>query len=373
MGASFYERKSLIEFMTTTQQSLFEILDCFPSTPILLVGDIILDHYIWGKVNRISPEAPVVVVNVTKESKRPGGAGNVASNLAALGARVILCGVVGDDSAGREVVSSLENQGIDVHGVLLDRTRTTTVKTRIIAHAQQIVRVDREETNPLLQTYGEGVAAALHSNFEKVKGIIVSDYGKGTVCKPIFDRIGAGYANGILGYGKIPVLVDPKAPNFSLYSRVTVIKPNRSEAEDASGMAIPDRTSAIRAGEILLSKWKSEMVLITLGEEGMVLVSGLQTQPVHHGKPDSENERSIEIETMAREVYDVSGAGDTVSAVFTLVLAVKASPRQAAVLANYAAGIVVGEVGTVAVNREELRSAIERDEGSSPLGGKLPV
>lgn len=327
------------------------LLDCierFRDTPVLVMGDLILDHYVWGKVNRISPEAPVVVVQVTEESKRAGGAGNVAANLLSLGARVSVCGIVGDDDNGRLMVDTLKSQGADINSIMVDRSRPTTVKTRVIAHAQQVVRVDREVVSPISETYSEGLAASVQSRLNTLKGVIISDYGKGTITRSIFDRLQKGESKTQLGLGKVPLLVDPKAPNFSMYVGSTVIKPNRREAEEASGLAITDRASAIRAGNELLKKWNCEMVLITLGEDGMILVSADKSS----GKP-------IEIDTVAREVYDVSGAGDTVSAVFTLALASGATPEQAARLSNYAAGIVVREVGTVAVSRDELCEVVK--------------
>lgn len=329
---------------------LLSIIKQFKDVPIVVAGDLILDHYIWGKVDRISPEAPVVVVKVTEESKRPGGAGNVANNLVSLGAKVAICGVVGDDENGRALLSMFGDAGVDTEGILVDRTRPTSVKTRVIAHAQQVVRVDREETHVLSPAYAEGVSGVLRSKFREAKGIIISDYGKGTMCAPVFDCIRSGYEQGFLGFGKVPVLIDPKMRNFSLYSRATVIKPNRSEAQEASSIPIANRQQAIEAAKVLLQKWNCEMVLITLGEEGMALVSTAGGKEVE----------AIESDTLAREVYDVSGAGDTVSAVFLLALAVNASLRDAAWLANIAAGIVVREIGTVAVSHEELGSEVER-------------
>ena len=326
---------------------LLTIIDRFKGARVMVYGDLILDHYIWGKVNRISPEAPVVVVEVTEESKRPGGAGNVANNLAALGARPVICGVVGDDEWGRSLLTLLEYMQADIDGVMVDRSRPTTVKTRVIASAQQVVRVDREIAQPLSPTYSEGLAASFEAKIGDCQGIIVSDYAKGTIGKYLFDRVEGLHQRGMIGWGSKPLLIDPKAPNYPLYKRATVIKPNRKEAEEATHTKITDRASAMKAGEQLLTLWDSDMVLITLGEHGMVLASRLSGQ-----------EHEVEIDTVARDVFDVSGAGDTVSAVFSLALSVGATPRQAAQLANHAAGIVVGEVGTVAVSAAELRDAV---------------
>lgn len=331
--------------------ALINLIDRFAGTPLVVVGDLIVDHYVWGKVDRISPEAPVVVVNVTEENRRLGGAGNVARNLVTLGAAVTVCGVVGDDDAGRALISMIDELGANSSSVLVDRSRTTTVKTRVIAHSQQVVRVDREVISPLAETYGHALAAAVQSTFESTKGIIVSDYAKGTIGPQLFDRFGEGVQKGLLGLGKVPVLVDPKAPHFELYRNASIIKPNRREAEQAAGTSIRDRASGVRAAQSLLNRWQCEMVLVTLGEHGMVLVGRDETEP------------PVEVETEAREVFDVSGAGDTVSAVFTLALAAGGTPAEAAYLSNVAAGIVVGEIGTVAVEAEELRAALKRSRG----------
>lgn len=223
----------------------------------------------------------------------------------------------------------------------------TTVKTRVIAHRQQVVRIDREVTAPLGERASELLADQVEQRLPTASAVVISDYGKGAIMPSIFERVAKGYAAGTLGAGKIPVLVDPKSPNFHIYTRATIIKPNRKEAEEASGLAIPNRNAAVDVARLLLKRWKCEMVMITLGEEGMVLVSDVPgDEPV------------LEVDTEAREVFDVSGAGDTVSAVFALALGVGASPREAAVLSNIAAGIVVGEVGTVPIRFEQLERAL---------------
>ncbi len=311
---------------------------------MLVLGDLILDHYIWGRVDRISPEAPVVVVQVTQEDKRPGGAGNVVNNLVALGAKVAVRGVVGDDESGRTLVKMLTDAGVNTSGVVVDRTRPTTIKTRVIAHAQQVVRVDREITEPISSPIVGEMMNGFDRAVSQAQGVLVSDYAKGVIVPSVMENL----RGCIAALGKpIPFLVDPKAPNFSLYAGATVIKPNRGEAQAASGIAITNRERAIAAGKILVEKWNCKMVLITLGEDGMVLVAG------DHGR-----EQAYEIETRAQEVYDVSGAGDTVSAVFGLALASGADPKAAAQLANIAAGIVVAEVGTVAITRDQLHQVI---------------
>lgn len=326
---------------------LLEIIDRFSETPILLVGDVMLDHYIWGKVERISPEAPVVVVEVTEENERPGGAALVAHNLVQLGAKVSLGGFIGSDQAGNTLSTILNELGVDTSSLIVDSSRPTTIKSRVIAHAQQVVRVDREDKRPIAGELGVELAKRVGKQISKTKALVISDYAKGAITEPLFDILDEAKKGGKLGYGRYPVVIDPKAPNFSLYRNATVVKPNRAEAARAASMEIPTRSHAISAGEVLLDRWGCEIVLITLGEEGMVLVSNRSELP-----------HSVEIDTSAREVFDVSGAGDTVNAVFTLALAVGATPMQAAKLANYAAGLVVAEVGTVAITAADLRAAV---------------
>ncbi len=334
---------------TVSEKELRPIVERFVGAPVLVVGDVFLDHYIWGKVSRVSPEAPVVIVNVTSEDRRLGGAGNVARNLSQLGAKVVMCGRVGDDDNGKNVLQLLRDIGAETEGVVRDRTQGTILKTRVIAHQQQVVRIDHETLKPLQGESAQELSGAMAARFAAVKGVIVSDYGKGTICEEVYRPIREGAQQGVLGFGRAPVLVDPKSPNFSLYSHASIIKPNRSEAAEASGMAIPDRDAAVIAGRRLVERWGSNMVLITLGEQGMVMVSA------------DPNEAPIAVDTVAQDVYDVSGAGDTVSAVFLLALAVGATPYQAAVLSNIAAGVVVAEVGTVAIRREQLLERISGD------------
>jgi len=333
------------EIRLTQSERLLSLIDAFQDTPILLVGDMMLDHYVWGKVERISPEAPVVVVQVTEESERPGGAALVAHNLVQLGAKVYLGGFIGEDSSGLALKNLLENLGINTDALIVDPERPTTVKTRVIAHSQQVVRVDREKVGTVSGELGVELSKRLAKVMPNTKAMVVSDYAKGAVTETLFDLLDEKKSQ--LGFGKYPVVIDPKAPNFSLYRNATVIKPNRAEAARAANMEIPSRAHAISAGEILLRRWGCEIVLITLGEDGMVLVSNSPGLP-----------STVEIDTTAREVFDVSGAGDTVNAVFTLALATGAEPGDAARLANYAAGLVVAEVGTVAVTAQDLRAAV---------------
>ena len=334
--------------MKFSKQKLLEVINNFEGTPMLVAGDLIVDSYIFGEVNRISPEAPVVVVKSTEESRRLGGAGNVASNMACLGADVTLCGVIGDDNSGKALTELMEEKGIKTDSLIVDSSRQTTVKTRVIAHAQQVVRVDREDTHELSDKECKKINKAIESKIDSVKSIVISDYGKGFVTESLCNKLSVLHKDGALGLDRTPLIVDPKQRNFPLYSYASVITPNRLEAEFASGLEIVGRESAIPAGHLLLERWGCDMVLITLGEHGMVLV------------PKSELAQTVvEIDTVAQEVYDVSGAGDTVSAVFSLALAVGAGAKEAAILANLAAGVVVAEVGTAPILLEQLKHEVE--------------
>ena len=336
--------------MRVPKKELIEVLDRFPDIPMTVAGDLILDHYIWGRVERISPEAPVVVVQVTEENSRLGGAANVANNLIHLGAKVSLIGAVGDDVAGRDLTQMFRELGGAADGIKVDASRPTTRKTRVIAHSQQVVRVDHEASNALPAALTACMAECLLAEMSRTKGIIISDYAKGVVTTALFDAVETGYKKGFLGLDKIPVVVDPKYPNFPLYRHVTVIKPNRKEAEEATHRKIKTRADGIAAAEELLQMFKCEVMMITMGELGIVVVSDVNGV-----------RQAVEVETVAREVYDVSGAGDTVSAVFGMALAAKATLAQAAILANFAAGVVVQELGTVPVTIAQLRDAIEKE------------
>lgn len=332
--------------MTSSAKELQDIVGKFEAAPITVVGDLILDHYVWGDVSRISPEAPVVVVNVNKEDRGLGGAGNVVSNLVSLGANVSVSGAVGDDDDGTLVLAMFEELGVDCGGVIKISDRPTTMKTRVMARGQQVVRVDREICDPLAEDDQAKMCERLSASMKDAAGVVVSDYAKGIVTPAVYNCFEREFSEGGLGDKEVPLVIDPKDANFGLYSCATVVKPNRLEAAAASGMQIRDRAEAIAAGRKLASRWNAELILITLGEQGMVLVPKDDTVP------------ATEIDTEAKEVFDVSGAGDTVAAVFTLALAVGASYEAAAKLANIAAGIVVAEIGAVAIEVEQLKEAI---------------
>ena len=309
----------------------------FPRVRVLVAGDLMLDHFIWGRVERISPEAPVPVVQVTAESRRLGGAANVAHNLRALGGQVTVCGVVGGDAAGRDLLDELRRIGADVRGVAQSRGAATTRKTRIIAHQQQVVRLDREDDGQ-----GDSRAAArargfLLANLRAFDVVLVSDYGKGFITPPLLAALA-----GLRAERPFPLLIDPKQVNYPHYRGASLLTPNQGEASQAAGVEIRDAASLRRAGAELLRRWQAEAVLITRGEQGMSLFSP-QTPERH-------------FPTVARHVYDVTGAGDTVVAACALALGAGASLEVAAVLANHAAGIVVGEVGTATVTAAELKA-----------------
>jgi D-beta-D-heptose 7-phosphate kinase/D-beta-D-heptose 1-phosphate adenosyltransferase len=303
------------------------------------MGDIMMDRFIWGKVSRISPEAPVPVVLVEKETFLLGGAANVVNNIHSLGGKVSLCGVVGDDETGQKIINKLTAMGIGIHGIFVEHGRQTTVKTRIIAHQQQLVRIDRETTDHLSGSTFRNLSEFLKRNVEGYHGIILSDYGKGLLTRELI-RSTIRRAR----ESKKFVLADPKLKNFFLYKGATVVTPNTAEASAASGIPIDDFSSLRKAGKILLKRLKCNVLVITRGEEGMAIF-----EP--HQEP-------LLVPTVAKEVYDVTGAGDTVIGTMALALGAGAKVIDAANLANFAAGIVVAKVGTATVHQEELRKVI---------------
>ena len=330
--------------MTTKSEAkrLAAFVDKFPGTRTLVVGDVILDHYIWGQVSRISPEAPVPVVNVTKENLLFGGATNVVNNIHDLGGQVSVCGVIGNDDAGRQLVHMLRGQGIHTDGLIVEHNRPTTIKTRIIAHSQQVVRFDRETKNSIeKETHRQIYAYVKQRVLDGLDAIVLSDYCKGVITKDLVRDIVT-----LAKKHKVVVSVDPKISHFGIYSGVTVLTPNTKEASLGSKIDIDDEKSLLRAGKLLLSRLKCSAVLITRGEHGMSL---FERGGITH------------IPTVAREVYDVTGAGDTVISVLTLAMAAGASLGDAARLSNFAAGIVVGIVGTATVKPAELKQKIIAD------------
>ncbi|MGD0498375.1 MAG: PfkB family carbohydrate kinase [Bryobacteraceae bacterium] len=324
--------------------SLRSLIAGFAAKRTLVIGDLMLDEFIWGKVSRISPEAPVPVVNVSGESYYPGGAANVARNVREFTAGAAVMGRTGGDAHGQRLLDLLKAQGVDASAALRDPAYSTAVKTRIIARNQQVVRVDRESTEPLSGAQTERAMRLLDGMIGAVDALIVADYGKGFVTQPLADYI----CRAAREHGKI-LTVDPH-PHTSLRWRgATAIKPNRAEALAAAGLpstepAGPplDDGPLLDTGKRLLDLWETESLLITLGEQGMLLFS--QGAPPYHTP------------ARAREVFDVSGAGDTAIAVFTLGLAAGTTPAEAAELANRASGIVVGKIGTATVTAAELEA-----------------
>ncbi len=318
-----------------------KIISRLSGARVLVVGDIMLDRFIWGTVSRISPEAPVPVVWAQSESFMPGGASNVANNIRSLGTDVYICGMIGDDEAGRILVSELLKKGISSEGIVLDKNRPTIHKTRIIAHHQQVVRIDKESDNVVDRHIAETAISYVKSKIRDIDAIIIEDYGKGFITPFLIRQLIL-----IAKKHKKIITVDPKEDHFKAYKGVAAITPNRIEAEKASGIKIRDSKTLETAGTKLLNMLQSDAVLITLGEGGMALFE--------------RNRHYLHIPTVAQEVYDVSGAGDTVIGVFTLALASGADMAEAAYMANAAAGAVVGKLGIGVCNISELKSIIKK-------------
>jgi rfaE bifunctional protein kinase chain/domain len=328
---------------------LEQILDRASSRRITVIGDLMLDEFVWGKVARISPEAPVPVVEVTGESFYPGGAANVARNLREFVDRAAIIGLLGKDRSGQQLRELLSEQKIDTSSAVEEATFHTIVKTRIVARHQQVVRVDREKFVGPSARQIEEVVAAVRKNVPETDAIIFEDYGKGFLSTELVSQI----ADAARFAGKI-VAADPNPRNLVEWRGLTVIKPNRTEAFLAAGIPSGDPdiipsldTDLKRAGETLLKKWETENVLITLGEHGMMLFQEKETP--HY------------IPSKAQEVFDVSGAGDTAIALFTLGLACGATPTEAAEIANHASAVVVSKLGTATVTRAELMASFREE------------
>ncbi len=320
-------------------KGLSGIIDKFYSGNILVTGDVMLDEFVWGKVSRISPEAPVPIVEVTKENIMLGGAANVLQNIRDLGGRVTLLGVIGNDYNGERLTDMLRARGYGLDGVIVDESRPTSIKTRVIAQHQQVVRFDRESREEISRKSHGRLVEFLTSRLSGFDAVIISDYGKGMISRGIISHI--------LSFKKkygIVVSVDPKIRNFRFYKGVTVITPNQKEAEEACGFDIDSPQTLIKAGRHLLKRYDTDAILITRGEHGMSLFQKDGT--VTH------------IPTMAKEVFDVTGAGDTVISALSLALAVKASWLDACIISNHAAGIVVGKIGTATASLKELKDSL---------------
>lgn len=322
-----------------TPKSLQTALAAMRRQRILVVGDVMLDRFVRGKVSRISPEAPVPVVHVTQETAHVGGAANVARNLAELGVRCTICGVIGSDAAGRELTALLKADRIGTQGLLVESSFPTSVKTRIIARQQQVVRVDWEERIALAAARTKALKQYLTRAIPRHDAVIIEDYGKGFVTQDLVSSIfGICRKEGKL------VAVDPNVNNPLDYSGATVLKPNRLEAAAAAGQPFDSLAEARTSGAGLVRRWKLPHLLVTMGEEGMLLFEKGKA-PYH-------------TPTRAREVFDVSGAGDTVIAFFTSALAAGLGGRVSAEIANHAAGVVVSKLGTATVTPDELRKSL---------------
>ena len=314
-------------------------MDKFPEARILVVGDIIMDEYIWGNVSRISPEAPVPVVDVQDQTKMLGGAANVLNNIISLGGRAILCGVIGNDPTGREILERLKTTGSATRGIVVEQKRPTSIKTRIIAHNQQVVRFDRESRKGIESESRDKLLRIVEEHRGEIDAVLVADYGKGVVSEALMKSL-----RGLLPDMSVPLAVDPKTGNFECYRGVDVITPNHYEAGAFSRIEIMDEDTLVRAGRQMLDELDCGTVLVTQGKDGMTLFE--------------KNGEISHIPTVAKKVFDVTGAGDTVISTFCLGLASGMDMKSAAVISNFAAGIVVGEVGTTTVKVDELRKVV---------------
>lgn len=321
---------------------LKEYIDRFSKTKVLVIGDIILDEYVWGDVSRVSPEAPVPVVEVKRDTKMLGGAANVIHNIATLGARPTLCGVVGQDLTGKTIIDELNKLGLTTDGIVLEEGRLTSIKTRVVAQNQQVVRFDHETRTDIKPESIERLLTFMEKNLDELDAIVVADYGKGVISASLMKGL-RKLIQSAAGES-IKIAVDPKTGNFEYYHGVDVITPNHHEAGIFCRFEIVDEETLMRAGKQMLKELNCRSVLITQGKEGMTLFEN--------------GGEVIHIPTVAKNVFDVTGAGDTVISTFSLALASGLDLKSAAVLSNYAAGIVVGEVGTSTVSAEELKTLI---------------
>lgn len=315
-------------------------IDRFPDTRILVVGDVIMDEFIWGNVSRISPEAPVPVVDVRHETKMLGGAANVLHNIFSLGGKPILCGVIGDDPAGRDIVRVIENLGLPSDGLVLERGRPTSIKTRIVAHDQQVVRFDREVRRGIGPECAASLLDMIRRRLHSLDAIIVADYGKGVITEALMRELSA-----LVSDSDISIAVDPKTENYEYYRGADILTPNHHEAGAFCRMEIVDGETLVRAGHQILQHLNCQALLITQGKDGMTLFE--RGGEISH------------IPTVARKVYDVTGAGDTVIGALVLGMASGLDLKKAAIIANFAAGIVVGEVGTSTVRAEDLKKVVD--------------
>ena len=326
---------------TIDKQRALELLGQLGNRKIVVLGDVMLDEFIWGDVSRISPEAPVPVVDIRRESTHLGGAANVLMNLAALGAKASVIGVVGKDDAGEKLRARVRDENGSQREELLitDQSRPTTIKTRIIAHNQMVVRADRERRGAVDGETEDRIIAAAKAALDGAHALVVSDYDKGVVTPRILSEVLPG------AYGRMPVLIDPKMRNFYSYQPATLVTPNHHEALRLASIDEDSESALQTAAKMIRGRLGCDAVVITRGDRGMMLLEG-DRDPVY-------------VETAAREVYDVTGAGDTVIAMLAAALAAGASMIEAAVMANHAAGIVVGKLGTATATADEVFNSIQ--------------
>jgi rfaE bifunctional protein kinase chain/domain len=330
----------MIQYLTDSR--VREILDAASGKTVAVIGDVMLDRYFWGNVSRISPEAPVPVIDIEKESFHLGGAANVAKNLKTLGLNPILCGIIGNDNSGKRFIEISKNDGIDPQGLFIDNDRPTIVKTRIIGNNQHIARLDREIRNS--NTFdGKNHIVDTIKKKKNLAGIIFEDYDKGCLTEDLIIQI-LEYANN----NKIPVLVDPKRKHFFEYKKVTVFKPNRKEAANALELSVETKDEIRKAGLEILKRLDCENVLLTLGSLGMMLFES--------------NGDISSVPTKARNVADVSGAGDTAIATIAAAIAGNAEIKEAAELANFASGVVCESPGIVAIKSDELIETVRKSQ-----------
>jgi D-beta-D-heptose 7-phosphate kinase/D-beta-D-heptose 1-phosphate adenosyltransferase len=318
------------------REALLAQLDSIESPTIFVVGDLMLDLYVWGDVERVSPEAPVQVLSVSSDESRPGGAGNVAANLAALGSHARCFGIVGDDPDGQLLCQMLKEQGVDISGIILDKARPTTVKTRMIAHGQQLLRVDRESRRLIDDILRSEMFECFKGSLEACDAVLVPDYGKGTLPDELLREILAACKK-----AKKPVLIDPaRDRNYRTYAGCTVLKPNRAEAAQAAGIKITDEKTLEEAAGIILHQTRAQHLIITQGGDGMTIFE--------------EGAEPSYVAGLSRPVFDVTGAGDTVLSLLGYVLAGGGTVAEAAEVANIAGGLVVGKIGASPVTKAEI-------------------
>jgi rfaE bifunctional protein kinase chain/domain len=324
-----------------SKQRVAELGRLMRERTVVVLGDVMLDEFIWGDVSRISPEAPVPVVDIRRQSTHLGGAANVLANLIALGAKACVIGVVGDDDAGTKIRSALREQTAlqSDEQLITDGSRPTTIKTRIIAHNQMVVRTDREHRAPVNGQIEDEIIAVTRDAIANAHALVVSDYDKGVITPRILSEVLPA------AYERIPVLIDPKIRNFDSYRPATLVTPNHHEALRLTNLEEDSDGNLQSAAQVIQQRLSCDAVLITRGDRGMMLLE--------------QDKHPVYVETAAREVYDVTGAGDTVIATLAAALAVDASMTDAALLANQAAGIVVGKLGTATTTIEEILNSIE--------------